>query len=336
MRIPIPFGYDATVITSGGNEADRRYRETVLVDVPEFVSGELPAVLTWVGSRHRVDWAHVTALHHDGALYEPATFADYKDGEEIDSPVTLEGIESAIERRMDEWGHLARPGIKDVFVQEHVRRAFPEREPSMHHKPPKSAAVVETDRPRRLSEAQAAARDFLVVGGAIYRRVPEPVLIASEKDVSVGSGDGHPVRNLFRLDQLDEALERACLLGGLGRGAIKLPTFKLLRPDLLAADLEEAALRDTAEAALLASAQRMATLPVAGIEAHFDLAEALDPKRTSWDEPVPVADLAEVVRLGVALCDGLAASHPDCGEVRACLHGFERAAGRFTPDSPRP
>lgn len=335
MRIPVPFGYEASVLTSGGNRADRRYRETILVDIGEFAPGELPAVLTWRGHHPRADQAPVTALAHDGGLFEPISYKSWENGEQVDRPVEAGAVAPAVEEATDEWGHAAQPDVRAVFKQRFATRPFDQSDPYRHKGPPKPATVLDSGRDDALAQALGAARDFIAVGGNLYRRVAEPLLLAHAKGVWIVDEAGeHPRRDLFRLDESELARERACLLGNLAPAGAAMPDYTLHRPEMLTREMDPSALGDTVAALLRESASRLHVLPVAVMEAHYDLQEAAHPAQTDYSKPRPDPDPTEVVALARALCEALSALPDRPGGLAACLHGLERAEASLP--SPRP
>lgn len=338
MRFPIPFGYECKVVTSGGNEVVRRYRETVEIDVPEFEPGALPAVLSWRG-HHQGGVARVDALYHDGGLYEVVTFRRYAgEGGWENVPVRLEDALSAVSDAMAkkpfEHGVLH---ARDVFVSDEVRKVFSEDAPYPHKGPPKPATVVRDrfgndGRERALERVRDRGEGFVSVGGVLHRRVPEPVLVAAPEGLGLQSEpeSGKGLR-VFRLDDVELALERARIIAKDRKAEVRRPDFQLHRPDLLGREVEGAALHGAARGLLGIAHRGLATASLATMEAYCDLKEALTPYAATYAERRE-PDPAELVRLGRILVDRVRVDFPEHQVVaEEAAHGFDRAEARLVP-----
>jgi hypothetical protein len=338
MRFPVPFGYECTVVTSGGNHVDRRYREIVEIEVSEFEPGELPVVLSWRGHRGEAgEGGRVDALHHAGGLYEAVTARRFVDGAWARFPVragdALAAVADAMAKKPFEHGDLH---IRDIFLSEDVRKVFGEDQPYLHKGPPKPATIARRygndKRDGALERVLNWGDRFVSVGGVLHRRVPEPVLIAAPEGLSLQPEPeaGKGVR-VFRLDDAELALERARIVAKDRKAEIRPPDFVLRRPDLLGREVEDAALHGTVRGLLGFVHIRLATASLATMESYCDLREAFTPHFESYAERRE-PDPAELVRLGRVLVDRVREDHPDERVVaEEAVHGLDRAEARLVP-----
>jgi hypothetical protein len=329
MRFPVPFGYEADVLTASNKEVTRRYREVLHVEIPEFEAGGLPAVLTWQGNKARLD-GHVDALSHGGGLFEVVTRSHWQNGGNAEVPVRADEIEAVVGSSAT-GGEPNAPSLRDVFLQPEIAKTGRQDDPYNHKGPPKPHTVLRSwDQERARETALSMAREFVVVGGLLHRRIPEPVLVATDKGVLVAPDTNEqPGRRVFRLDELDAAIDRSRALGLPGPAA---PNFRLHRADLLVRDVEPAALFDAARSLLSAVRRKLPELPIPAMEAYCDLQEAYHPPR-DYSKPATEVDPADLVRLGAELCEVAKPFMDGDLTVRECALAFERIAARSAPSA---
>jgi len=338
MRFPVPFGYEADVLTASNRRVTRRYRELAEVEIPDFEAGALPSVVTWAG-QHAYEGRRVDALHHGGHLYEVVTVRTWTGNAYEDRPVAAAEAEAAVRAaftRGPETPVAGTVGIREVFVQGGQRKVFRDQDPFSHKGPPKPATVLrDWDSERERDAARALADGFVVLGGILHRQIFEPVLVASDKGVYLAAEPGEaPRRRLFRLDDLDLALARARTLGA---EAPVAPAFVLHRPDLLGRDLEASALYDTLRALLDLARKHLPVLPLSAMEAYCDLNEARYPASQSWDRPASEPDPADLVRLGRVLREALLPHLEEPVALAEVQQGLDRAEDRLlVPVGPVP
>lgn len=303
MPLTLNFAYKAEVYTGPGDRVDRHYVETFDIPIPEIDEAECVAVMRhkgFLGSLY-TDRIPVDILLHEGSTFEPLMQSSYE-GTEFKTVTRGVAAEAANLKALihNVYGnHFPLAGVDKVKLKG----------------PPRADRVIESARDRALKEMTRIAEGVVSIGGKIYVRVPEPVLIAGDKYVSlIKSADAVAFEersNLFRLDQIEEAAARAKLIGGHSdMESIALPSYELFETDWLRhkpTPLDATVALRTFKSAV---ASRVDRLPIPSIIAYGRFRDGLRYVSSSYQpedlEPATIEEVIDRARtLANCLPDGI-------------------------------
>ena len=324
MRVSVPFAYEATVYTARGDDVDRRYRETLDVEIPSVTSDDAPVFLTWDGARpleagYGEGYVPLEARSYGGGFYEPIRQKVYEnaDGWKV---VSLSGDDAREVVAAD--GAHRNLSLRDFFDLDAVLLS---QEVKLKG-PPRKETVKWSKRDEAISKVADLGSKLLEVDGVLHRRISEPVLLAAPDFPMVRlvclDGMRHEDRaNLFRMDRLDEAVAYSLEVAPFHDKVPNVARFTLHDPSVLRADLGRDALMASAYYLERHAANVIATLRREGVEAFCDLQDA---RKEGSARVAP--DPAEVRDKALRLVDELLVADPRDKEARLCRLRLETTA----------
>lgn len=247
--VTIPYCYTARVVTSSGSVVSRNYVETMDVEI-----AELPA------SGPTLEW------------------------EDRGARVVVRTVDGAPHKEMpaQAGGSLAQDVLKSMSSHlRTVQLAFQTKQKG----PPRPSTIEHTYKSDCQGDVRKDAAALAIIGGVLHRRIEEPVLIADEGKVHVLEDTSYAAaHNLFRLDELELAIERAAILGGIGREQVAVAPFALPDAGWLRRDQSLPAIASAARLVRERAEQVLAQLPVEIMMEYCDLRDALGRRERSDEE----------------------------------------------------
>jgi hypothetical protein len=274
VKASLKFGYTMRVTTAGGDKVSRDYVENYEFEVPEFAGDQAPVRVMVVpgGPRHE--------------LGQPASvrYAEAVGGGDAFRPVVREvGGQAYMLMERDTYrndGWVACPVRADALAEtENMFRDLGAVRKGAEVKrkgPPRPSTVDYGDRDYALQAVKKVADSLLVVDGEVYSACPEPVYIAQAGRVVVSfrKPDYEDLADVFRLDELDKAVERASLLGDVAPADVMVPSVRVPDPAFLKADPDGEALLAEAGKIETRAAGLLPELPLDAMSAYCDLRES--------------------------------------------------------------
>lgn len=290
IKLSIPFGYDATLITKSNERVPRTYREYIDVEIPEVGDSEAPVVLMCPRFRTAAGISRTEPVPHrwfDDRLVEPLWLVGYDQETRRMTPKVLSGRE----------GDLP---LLIAGMHSHLR-TMPLGQTAKRLGPPRERKLFQSDREVALENATKVAHGLVVVDGELHCAVAEPVLVARPGELMLLENDEFTfLPSSFRLDEVHLAVERAAVLGDVSPEKVYVPQVEVMAVDWLKRDFTEIGLLRGALLFQEETAKDLAGMPLPVMLAYDDLRAAT---RTNWkDMDIQAAGVALMTQ---ALCDRL-------------------------------
>lgn len=280
--IEIPFVFKATVRTGSGGRDEKRYRDSI-----EFPLRSIPIDQTKVVLRHRGLLTHgyvqgekpmLDIVLHDGNIYEPVLTSSWRDGTHV--------LEKIVRGKFH-----ADPKHEDELIKSHIlgqirlEHGCLQQEEVKETRYPRPERVVESNRERVTATMQALADDFVLIDDVLHRRVPEPVLLASHRGVtlarSINALEFNERYHAYRLDEFSEAKAFADVLAQEDKrsGDPVNAEFELLDGSWLQHQVDEEMILGAVTKFRDAVALYVPILPIPAMVAFCHLRDAIRPRR---------------------------------------------------------
>jgi len=325
--IEIPFIYKMTVSTEKGDEVDRTYREVMPFVPEELSSDDCPVVLRshgflplYIGDGE-IPPPVEFRLHH-GEIYEPLRHAPWNGGQCRIQGVSQDWNEDRLASHMIT---IMRPENHCLNVEDVKLKG-----------PPRADRVIDArGRDQVIKTMETFSRDFIFIDRMMYRRTPEPVLLASMHGVSlcrsIMSISDEERHHAYRLDDLPAAIRRAELLHETSRGShspLRMPEYELLDTGWLEYTIEQSTSLQAIRKFNRHVEDMLPRLPIPVMRAFCGLRDSLRPLQY---DPNFVVDINVVLAKVEDLADEIKQTNVDiCTTV--ILDVVDRARAAMTID----